>query len=193
MWSRNAEGQIAGCHRIDLHLLGRDPGKEAGVAAECRQRQRFLVRQANGPLAMAGVDQKAMFGDESAAQQRQPRRGDASHKQKGKVLRVHNGDVFIEMPGGRSQGVMPTTQFPDGLPQVGDPVDEAGRVVLEAERLLLREWPAAVVLRFAGIYGPGRLLRHQALLAGEPLAGVNDVHFHPVEPLAVRFTVAKAF
>jgi hypothetical protein len=30
-------------------------------------------------------------------------------------------------------------------------------------------------------------------LPGEPLAGVNDVHFHPVEPLAVRFTVAKAF
>jgi hypothetical protein len=30
-------------------------------------------------------------------------------------------------------------------------------------------------------------------LPGEPLAGVNDVHFHPVEPLAVRFTLAKAF
>ncbi len=30
-------------------------------------------------------------------------------------------------------------------------------------------------------------------LQGEPLAGVSDVHFHPVEPLAVRFTVAKAF
>lgn len=30
-------------------------------------------------------------------------------------------------------------------------------------------------------------------LSGEPLDGVNDVHFHPVEPLAVRFTVAKAF
>jgi outer membrane receptor protein involved in Fe transport len=30
-------------------------------------------------------------------------------------------------------------------------------------------------------------------LPGEPLAGVNDIHFHPVEPLAVRFTIAKAF
>ena len=29
--------------------------------------------------------------------------------------------------------------------------------------------------------------------AGEPMEGVNDVHFHPVEPLAVRFTVSKAF
>jgi len=30
-------------------------------------------------------------------------------------------------------------------------------------------------------------------LAGEPAAGVNDVHFHPVELLAVRFTWVKAF
>jgi hypothetical protein len=30
-------------------------------------------------------------------------------------------------------------------------------------------------------------------LPGEPAAGVNDIHFHPVEPLAFRFTVARAF
>jgi len=30
-------------------------------------------------------------------------------------------------------------------------------------------------------------------LPGEPLGGVNDVHFHPVEPLAFRLTLAKAF
>ena len=29
-------------------------------------------------------------------------------------------------------------------------------------------------------------------LPGEPAAGVEDRHFHPVEPLAVRFTVAAA-
>jgi nucleoside-diphosphate-sugar epimerase len=55
-----------------------------------------------------------------------------------------------------------------------EPVEDSGRVVLEAERLLHRLCPAAVVLRFAGIYGPGRLLRPQALLAGEPLAGDPD-------------------
>ena len=27
-------------------------------------------------------------------------------------------------------------------------------------------------------------------LQGEPLAGISDVHFHPIEPLAVRLTVA---
>ncbi len=30
-------------------------------------------------------------------------------------------------------------------------------------------------------------------LAGEPASDVNEVQFHPVEPLALRFTVAKAF
>jgi len=30
-------------------------------------------------------------------------------------------------------------------------------------------------------------------LPGEPAGGINDVHFHPVEPTAVRFTVAKSF
>jgi nucleoside-diphosphate-sugar epimerase len=45
------------------------------------------------------------------------------------------------------------------------PADESGRVLERAERSLL----GAIVLRFAGIYGPGRLLRRQALLNGEPI------------------------
>jgi nucleoside-diphosphate-sugar epimerase len=52
-----------------------------------------------------------------------------------------------------------------------EPRDEAGRVALEAERLLRDRLPAAIVLRFAGLYGPGRLLRRQAIFNGEPLVG----------------------
>ena len=52
-----------------------------------------------------------------------------------------------------------------------DPVDESGRVVLDAERLLRARLPDAVILRFAGIYGPDRLLRRQPILKGEPLVG----------------------
>jgi nucleoside-diphosphate-sugar epimerase len=55
-----------------------------------------------------------------------------------------------------------------------EPAEESGRVVLEAERLLRRRLPAALVLRFAGIYGPGRLIRAQALRAGEPMPGDGD-------------------
>ena len=52
-----------------------------------------------------------------------------------------------------------------------EPREDSGRVVLDAERLLREKLPEANVLRFAGIYGPGRLLRKQPLLKGEPLVG----------------------
>jgi nucleoside-diphosphate-sugar epimerase len=52
-----------------------------------------------------------------------------------------------------------------------EPTEESGRVILEAEQLLRATRPDAIILRFAGIYGPGRLLRRQPILKGEPLAG----------------------
>jgi nucleoside-diphosphate-sugar epimerase len=55
-----------------------------------------------------------------------------------------------------------------------EPIEESGRVVLEAERLLASRLPFATILRFSGIYGPNRLLRKAALLAGEPLLGNAD-------------------
>lgn len=55
-----------------------------------------------------------------------------------------------------------------------EPAAESGRVVLDAERLLRAERPDAVVLRFAGIYGPGRLIREKAVRAGEALSGDPD-------------------
>ena len=39
------------------------------------------------------------------------------------MLSVHGGDVFIEVPGGRSQGMLPIDQFPDAPPKVGDTVE----------------------------------------------------------------------
>jgi nucleoside-diphosphate-sugar epimerase len=55
-----------------------------------------------------------------------------------------------------------------------EPKDASGKVVLEAEQALRQMFPEAVVLRFAGIYGPGRILREQAIRQGEPIAGDPD-------------------
>lgn len=55
-----------------------------------------------------------------------------------------------------------------------EPQEESGRIVLEAERILLALCPEAVILRFAGIYGPGRLLRQKTVAAGEPIVGDPD-------------------
>jgi nucleoside-diphosphate-sugar epimerase len=50
-----------------------------------------------------------------------------------------------------------------------EPAEENGRIVLECERLLHRRLPEAIILRLAGIYGPGRLLKRLAVAKGEPL------------------------
>jgi nucleoside-diphosphate-sugar epimerase len=54
------------------------------------------------------------------------------------------------------------------------PLEESGRVVLAAEALLRRRFSHAVLLRFAGIYGPDRLLRISALRNGETVVGDPD-------------------
>lgn len=52
-----------------------------------------------------------------------------------------------------------------------EPREESGKVVREAEQGLRSRLPEAMFLRFAGIYGPGRLLRRQTIEAGEPIRG----------------------
>jgi len=50
-----------------------------------------------------------------------------------------------------------------------EPLEPSGGIVLEAEAALVAQQPHATRLRFAGIYGPGRILRRDSLLRGEPL------------------------
>ena len=66
-----------------------------------------------------------------------------------------------------------------------EPQHESGRVVLEAEGRV-RAWAdrrgaSAVILRFAGLYGPGRIVRRTMLERAEPIPGdpekfLNLVH-----------------
>jgi nucleoside-diphosphate-sugar epimerase len=61
---------------------------------------------------------------------------------------------------------------------VAEPVTESGRVCLEAEEIV-RGWAFAgakssVVLRFAGLYGPGRVVRRAAIERGEAIGGDGD-------------------
>ncbi len=55
-----------------------------------------------------------------------------------------------------------------------EPTEESGKVVLAAEQALREVRADATILRFAGIYGPGRLLRKQPLLKGDPFIGDAD-------------------
>lgn len=55
-----------------------------------------------------------------------------------------------------------------------EPAEESGRIVLAAEEVLRAKLPGAIVLRFAGIYGPGRLLRRQSIEKAEPIVAAAD-------------------
>ena len=58
-----------------------------------------------------------------------------------------------------------------------EPVEENGKLLLECERLLQSRRPDAMVLRFAGIYGPGRVIRRAAIERGDflhPLAREHE-------------------
>jgi small subunit ribosomal protein S1 len=72
--------------------------------------------------AMGGLSEKELYGDPAQQRRQAPAAADGGRK-KGKVFRIHGPDVFVDLPGGRSQGVLPITQFPEGPPAVGTEVE----------------------------------------------------------------------
>jgi len=78
------------------------------------------------------------------------------------------------------------------------PAREAGRVLLEAEALLHgRTGDRGTALRFAGLYGPGRLPRLDDLKAGRPIAAdpdswLNLIHADDAARIVVAVAAAQA-
>ncbi len=76
------------------------------------------------------------------------------------------------------------------------PTREAGRVLLDAEALLRgHRLGPGVALRFAGLYGPGRLPRLDDLRAGRPIAAdpdswLNLIHVDDAAAVVCRVAVA---
>ena len=104
----------------------------------------------------AGATMRAVYVDGLAnvlAQLPTPRR----------FIYVSSSSVYGHADGGWIDETAPT-----------EPNEDSGRIVLDAENLLRTRMPAAILLRFAGIYGPGRLLRRQTIERGEPIVGDAD-------------------
>jgi small subunit ribosomal protein S1 len=105
------------------------PDRPPSLEDEQRYAGRVSVKEFDAQIereleeAMSGLSAKDMYGE--PAQQHRPKpAGDAKPGGlKGKVISVHNADVFVDVPGGRSQGVLPMTQFPDGPPAAGTEVE----------------------------------------------------------------------
>src|SRR5262245_31103894 len=71
--------------------------------------------------AMGGLSDTDMYGD--PAKQRRAAAPATPGPKKGKIHSVHGPDVFVDLPGGRSQGVLSVQQFPEGVPQPGTEVE----------------------------------------------------------------------
>ena len=52
---------------------------------------------------------------------------------------------------------------------VTEPTRFSGKILLQSEQQVQQTWPGSVVVRFAGIYGPGRLRLIRKVESGEPL------------------------
>src|SRR4051794_8424300 len=101
--------------RRESYKPGKPPELDRVEITPDPPRLRELDTQIEAELeaAMAGLSDKDMYGEPAKDQAAAQRRGQVPATQTGKVLRVHHGDVFIEVPGGRSQGLIPSTQFPE--------------------------------------------------------------------------------
>jgi small subunit ribosomal protein S1 len=94
--------------------------------------------------ALGGTGVKDLLAAETSQQVR-AQTADHGRKQ-GRVVAIHGGDVFVDVPGGRSPGVLPIDQFADAPPKVGDTVEVSIEGYDQANGLLiLTRLGAAVV------------------------------------------------
>lgn len=107
--------------------------------------------------AMAGFDVSSTVVQDEA--QQKPRAAGApapGGRKKGRIVGIHGKDVFVEVPGGRSQGVLPIQQFEDAPPRIGDEVEFDVERYDSANGLLVltREGSTQVVTDWSGLaYG----------------------------------------
>jgi small subunit ribosomal protein S1 len=47
----------------------------------------------------------------------------SGNRKQGRVIAIHGADIFLDIPGGRSQGVLPITQFTEEVPKIGDMIE----------------------------------------------------------------------
>jgi small subunit ribosomal protein S1 len=75
--------------------------------------------------AMGGMSSKELLEEPSGQRRGKPPSppGGKPGCHKGRVMSVRGKDVFIDMPGGRTQGMLPIQQFPEGPPAIGTEVE----------------------------------------------------------------------
>ena len=178
---------IFGCGYLGLRVARRWLGEGAEVYAVTRSTQRAELLAAEGLLPIiADINDPKSMPELPAAEtvlvavgyDRQATQSihevyveglrtilDALPENVGRLIYISSTGVY-----GQSDGQWVDEQSPC------EPIREGGRAVLEAETLI-RSLPLgqrSVILRLAGLYGPGRIPRRDDILAGRPIAVPSD-------------------
>lgn len=108
----------------------RPPQEDVGPVSRDKPKLRDLDEQIEAELdaAMEGVSDIDLLGGDLPQRKPGEKRPTPSPIREGTVVSIHGSDVFVQVPGGRSQGMLPMEQFPDGPPKVGD------KVLVQVER-----------------------------------------------------------
>ncbi len=133
--------------------------------------------------ALAGFGDQDLLGKEE--RHRKPATAESPMK-KGRVYSVHGPDVFIELPGGRTQGVLPVEQFPEGPPAPGTEVDVHIEGFDKANGLLLLTRQGAAVSVDWSSVGVGMIVeaRVTATNKGGLEVNINNIRgFMPISQL----------
>jgi small subunit ribosomal protein S1 len=97
------------------------PGQnEFGPGIRVRNLDRDI--EAELEAALGGMSDRDMYGDLAAKPNRPTAAPEGGHKV-ATVVAVRGNDVFLQIPGGRSEGVLPLAQFDAGPPAIGTKVE----------------------------------------------------------------------
>src|SRR5262249_30352452 len=114
--------------------------------------------------ALSGLGDKDLLGADSSRETRAQAAGQSDQgRKKGTVVSVHGADVFVEVPGGRSPGVLPIDQFPDGPPKPGDTVEVSIEGYDNANGLLVLTRLGAAVVADWSTVAEGMVVEARAL------------------------------
>ena len=123
----------------------------SGAKPNNRELDKLIEDELNQAMAGFDVTSTVVAEEKKPAAPKTP-----GQRKKGTIVGIHGKDVFVEVPGGRSQGVLPIQQFEGKPPIIGETVEfeierfDAGDGLL----ILTREGSTQIVQDWTGIaYG----------------------------------------
>ncbi len=128
-------------------MPGMPPALEADEGLTSGRRLRDLDAEIADELAavMEGHTDKELYGEPESKRKPAAAAAGRPARQVGKILSIHGPDVFVDVPGGRSQGVLSITQFTEGKPAIGAEVEFTIEGYDSANGLLLLSRQGAAV------------------------------------------------